>query len=151
MISSLEELASAAEALSRIPELAAKGAADEIRAAIQEEFTAGQDPYGKPWQAVTEATMQSRRVTVADDTPLTDTHGLRDSLNVYVRQDGAGVALEIGIPGHPAAPHQTGWAGRQGSGPARPILPYAELPATWELAIEDATTAAIEELIGGAL
>lgn len=151
MIASLDELAVAAEGLARIPELAAKGAADGIRAAIQAEFDAGQDPYGRSWVAVTETTMALRKVTTSDETPLTDTHGLRDSLNVYVRQDGPGVAIEIGEPDHPAAPHQRGWSGPQNTGPARPILPYAGLPDTWERAIEEAVAASIDELIGGAL
>jgi hypothetical protein len=42
---------------------------------------------------------------------------------------GAGVAITID---HPALPHQTGWSGPVGDGPARPILPQgSKLPEAW--------------------
>jgi hypothetical protein len=53
---------------------------------------------------------------------------MRDSLRVKPLA-GAGIGVTID---HPAGPHQTGWEGRQGSGPARPILPArGELPDAW--------------------
>jgi phage gpG-like protein len=150
MTSSLDSLIAVAERLALVPALAAKRAADAIRELVGEEFDEGRDPYGTAWKPIEDVTLERRQVS-RDPTPLTDTTGLRESLNVYARADGHGVALEIGRPGHPAAPHQDGWAGSSGTGPARPILPGRGMPDSWEAAIEEAVTEAIEEEVGRAV
>ena len=103
MIASLESLASAADRRAQVPALASQRAADSIRALIQEEFDEGRDPYGTAWEPIEDSTL-AHRIDSQDPTPLTDTRGMRDSLNVYARGDGLGVALTIGRPGHPARP-----------------------------------------------
>ena len=150
MIASLESLASAADRLAQVTALAAKGAADSIRALIQEEFDEGKDPYGTAWEPIEDSTL-AHRIESQDPTPLTDTRDMRDSLNVYARGDGHGVALTIGRPGHPAAPHQDGWKGPQGEGPARPILPGDGLPDSWDEAIDRAVTDAVDAELEGLL
>jgi hypothetical protein len=141
---SLERLEGAAASLARVPALASLEVAKGIQELIGEEFSSGTDPYGTAWEPLADATLAKGR----HEPPLTDTGGLHDSLNVYARR-GGGVALSIGRPGHPAAPHQTGWSGKRGTGPARPILPErAEIPATWEFTIEEAVKVAVEAQLG---
>lgn len=92
---------------------------------MQAEFDDGVDPYGDPWEPLADATTDRGRTPP----PLTDTGAMRGSLSVRPMR-GAGVQITID---HPAAPHQTGWSGPQGSGPARPILPArGELPIAWQ-------------------
>lgn len=150
-IASLERLAHAAERLAQVPALAAKRVADGIYELIADQFDSGTDPYGTTWEPLAEATLAKGR----HDPPLTDTSGLRDSLNVYARASGGelsgGVAISIGRPDHPAAPHQEGWTGSQGDGPARPILPdRAEIPATWSELIETSVSEAVDHEFEGA-
>ncbi len=145
---SLERLSQAAARLAQVPALAAKAVADGLYELLQDQFDAGTDPYGTAWEPLAESTLATGR----HEPPLTDTRGLRESLTVYARARGGelsgGVALSIGRPGHPAAPHQTGWQGSQGDGPARPILPErAEIPATWRELIEEATDEAIGRVL----
>jgi hypothetical protein len=139
-ISAMGQLADRARDLARVPALASLEVAKEIAGLIEDEFASGTDPYGHAWQELAESTRARGR----HDPPLTDTHAMRDSVNVYARSDGRGVALTID---HPAAPHQTGWDGPQGSGPARPVLPAHGMPATWAEAIKVATDRAIDEVL----
>jgi hypothetical protein len=91
---------------------------------MQEEFDRGVDPYGNPWEELAESTVERGRHAP----PLTDTGKMRDSLSVLPMAH-AGVAITID---HPALPHQTGWSGPVGDGPARPILPQgSKLPEAW--------------------
>jgi hypothetical protein len=143
-IASLDSLVAAAERLAKVPALAAQRAADAIRELVGEEFDEGRDPYGTAWAPLADATLAKGRT----EPPLTESGAMRASLNVYARGDGGGVALTID---HPAAPHQDGWAGTQGRGPARPILPGHGLPDSWDAAIEQAVTEVIEEEVGRAV
>jgi hypothetical protein len=130
-ISQMGHLADRIADLAEVPSRAAKRVSLELVALLQEEFDEGHDPYGTAWKPLVEATLAKRSQTSLP--PLTDTAKMRASLRVRPMR-GAGVAITID---HPAAPHQTGWAGPQGSGPARPILPArSELPADWIDAIE---------------
>lgn len=145
-MNSLAQLAEAAEALARVPALAAQRVADNLHDLIEDEFTDGRDPYGVDWAELAESTQDRGRF----HPPLTDTGALRSTLNVYATGRGAGVSLAIG-GAHPALPHQEGWSGPRSSGPARPIFPGHGLPDTWEAAIEEAVTDAIDDEIGSAL
>jgi hypothetical protein len=117
--------------LAEIPSRIAGRVSEEIAGLIQDEFDAGEDPYGTAWKPLAEATLDKGRTPP----PLTDTRAMRDSVQVRPMV-GAGIQITIG---HPSAPHQTGWSGPQGSGPARPILPErAEMPPGWDQAIEEA-------------
>ncbi len=119
--------------LAEVPSQVAKDASTKIAAAIEQEFVAGQDPYGKSWAALKPATLRKGRRAP----PLSDTHAMRDSVKV-APMPGAGISITID---EPANIHQGGskWMA------ARPILPSAGFPATWSAAIRDATQARIRE------
>lgn len=123
--------------LAAVPARAARKVADGIYVLVEDEFEEGQDPYGHEWRELTEATLAKR----SQDTepPLTDYGNMRDSLSVKPMR-GAGVSITID---HPAAPHQTGWHGSQGSGPARPIFPSLRMPTAWREVID----AAVDESV----
>ena len=116
--------------LANVPSRVASRAAVEIQSLMDEQFNEGRDPYGTAWEPLAESTTDRGRTPP----PLTDTRAMRDSLLVRPM---AAAGLQITID-HPAAPHQTGWEGKQGKGPARPILPArSELPSEWQGVIED--------------
>ena len=147
-MNSLAQLADAAEALARVPALAAQRVADNLHDLIEDEFTEGRDPYGVDWAELAESTQDRGRF----HPPLTDTGAMRSTLNVYATGSGAGLAGGVSLAiAHPALPHQEGWSGPRSSGPARPIFPEHGLPETWEVAIEEAVTDAIDDEIGSAL
>lgn len=140
-ISQMSRLQDRIADLANVPSRVAREVSDEIGELMQAEFDAGTDPYGSPWQELAEATVERGRTPP----PLTDTRAMRVSLQVRP-MSGAGIAITID---HPAAPHQTGWSGTQGEGPARPILPdRGDLPETWQIAIEEATSKTIRRMIG---
>jgi hypothetical protein len=129
-ISRMGHLADRVADLAEVPSRASKAIADDLSGLIQDEFDAGTDPYGTPWKPLAEATLDKGRTPP----PLTDTRAMRKSAVVRPMRP-AGVAMTID---HPGAPHQTGWSGPQGSGPARPILPERrELPPEWQDVIAD--------------
>jgi hypothetical protein len=131
-ISKMGKLADRIADLASVPSRVSAVVAPQIEALIQDEFDAGTDPYGAPWKPLAPATIATGRTPP----PLTHTRAMRDSARVRPMR-GAGVGVTINNP--PAAPHQTGWSGPQGSGPARPILPErSELPEGWQDVIEDA-------------
>lgn len=123
--------------LATVPSRTARGVSDRLEELVQEEFDRGTDPYEEAWTPLAPATLARGRSAP----PLTDTSAMRDSLRVFPLA-GAGVGVTID---HPAGPHQTGWSGPQGSGPARPILPArGELPDGWIEAIEAEATRAFK-------
>ena len=129
-ISRMGHLADRVADLAEVPSRASAAIAGDLEGLIQDEFDAGTDPYGQPWKALAPATVARGRTAP----PLTDTGAMRASAHVRPMRP-AGVALSID---HPAAPHQTGWSGPQGTGPARPILPArSELPPDWQDVIAD--------------
>jgi len=138
-LAKLGRIGSELDSLADVPRVAGELACERIGALIQIEFDAGVDSYGTPWQPLAEATLKRGRHAP----PLTDTRQLRDSLLVYPLPAGPGVRVTIGTAEHPAGPHQDGWSGPQGSGPARPMLPTGEMPIAWASAIEDATVDAV--------
>jgi hypothetical protein len=125
--------------LAGVPSRVSGRIAGEIAELIEEEFAVGTDPYGRAWAPLAQATIDKGR----EPPPLTETGTMRQSVNVRPMR-GAGVAITID---HPAAPHQTGWSGPRGEGPARPVLPdRQELPATYRAAIETAIDEEIREV-----
>lgn len=129
-ISKMGALADRLADLAAVPSRVSAAVSADLAALVQDEFDAGRDPYGDPWAPLAEATLDRGRTPP----PLTDTRRLRDGIRVRPARP-AGVRLSVEAPY--AAPHQTGWSGRQGSGPARPILPArAELPEEWAEAID---------------
>lgn len=119
--------------LAEVPSRAAARIASELEDLIQGEFDGGEDPYGQGWESLAKATLDKGRTPP----PLTDTRAMRNSLAVRPMQR-AGVSITIA---HPAAPHQTGWEGTQGSGPSRPILPMRDMPPAWQTVIDEAIEA----------
>lgn len=118
--------------LASVPARASAEASESIAALIEEEFDAGTDPYGRPWQDLAESTLKSR--PWRGPPPLTDTGVMSGGVRVApLPRAGVGTTIP-----HPGAPHQTGWSGSQGQGPARPILPTGTMPRTWRRAIEAA-------------
>lgn len=135
------QLASNLGKLGTVPSRAARAVADGIAGLIESEFEEGRDPYGREWRALTEATLAHRSQTT--EPPLTDHGDMRRSVRVRPRA-GAGVGITID---HPAMPHQTGWNGTQGTGPARPILPGMKMPRAWREMIDEAVDAAVRETV----
>jgi hypothetical protein len=127
-ISRMGQLAQRLNDLARVPSRAVAKVSREIGRLIQEEFDVGADPYGTAWKPLAAATVDKGRTPP----PLTDTRAMRNSVRVKPLS-GAGVGVTVS---HPAAPHQTGWHGKQGDGPARPILPSGVMPAKWNEAIK---------------
>lgn len=124
-ISQIGQLADRMADLANVPSRVAARVSQKLAENIQDEFAAGTDPYGEPWQPLAPATVARGRGAP----PLTDTGDMLDSLRV-APLPGAGVSITIA---HPAAPHQTGWSGDKSIGPARPILPAGEsFPELWE-------------------
>ncbi len=137
-IDKLGRIGSAIASLSEVPTIAAELVSDRIAALVQLEFDAGVDPYGEAWAPLAPATVARGRHAP----PLTDSGEMRASLLVY--PSFGTVRASIGTSQSPAGPHQDGWSGPQGSGPARPILPSAgDMPDSWAMAIEDATIDAV--------
>ena len=131
-ISQMGRLADRIADLAEVPSRASKAVSFEIEGFLQDEFDAGRDPYGSAWVPLSEATLAKGRTPP----PLTDTGALRDGLRVRPLP-GSGIAITSDELY--AAPHQTGWSGAQGDGPARPILPaLSELPEAWTEAIDEA-------------
>lgn len=131
-ISRIGQLAERIADLARVPSRAAPVVAKRIGDLIEDEFSAEADPYGNAWLPHAESTVQrwGRH-------PILHLSGdMHRSVDVRPMA-GAGVSVTID---HPAAPHQTGWDGPQGSGPARPILPAGTMPARWREAIGAAVT-----------
>ena len=141
-ISKMGDLAQHIATLASVPSRASKRVAEAIEQLILDEFDAGADPYGNAWAPLEEVTLQKRSQT--SEPPLTDYGTMRRSLIVRP-MSGAGISITID---HPAAPHQTGWSGPRGSGPARPILPSKGMPLAWQEAIETATDEEIRKSVG---
>ncbi len=125
----LERMQERLAELATVPSRTAVAVSSRLDELVQEEFDRGTDPYEEAWAPLSPVTLAKGRTPP----PLTDSSAMRDSLRVFPLA-GAGVGVTID---HPAGPHQTGWTGPQGSGPARPILPArGELPDGWIEAME---------------
>lgn len=132
-ISGMGRLADRLADLARVPSRAAARVSKEIEGLIVSEFAEGEDPYGTAWKPLAKSTLERGRTPP----PLTDTRDMLKSLRVApLPRAGVGITID-----HPAAPHQTGWHGERGNGPARPILPArSELPEEWVDAIDAAVS-----------
>lgn len=115
--------------LASVPSQAAPRVAKAIDGLIQDEFGSASDPYGTPWKEHAPATVERWGAHPI----LQLTQAMRSETSVQPMQ-GAGVSITFGVPY--VAPHQTGWSGPQGSGPARPILPSRGMPQSWKDAID---------------
>jgi hypothetical protein len=117
-----------------LPARALRRVADLLAMDLDHEFELGRDPYGDPWAPLSDVTLASGRTPP----PLTDTRNMRDSVKVRPKSP-SDILITID---HPAMPHQTGWNGKSGKGPARPMVPNRdEVPANWAHSIESAVEA----------
>ena len=133
-ISRMGQLAQRVADLGSVPSRAAGRIARELEGLLEEEFEAGADPYGNAWKPLTDETLAKRSQT--SEPPLTDFGAMRASVKVAPMAH-KGVSITID---HPAAPHQTGWTGPQGSGPKRAILPDRAMPERWAEVIDVAVS-----------
>jgi hypothetical protein len=126
----LDRMAAALGELARVPSRTARAVSDRLEGLIQEEFDAGHDPDEEPWAPLSPVTEARGRSMPPG---LDDSGTMRGS--VVVRPlAGAGVGITVD---HPAGVHQTGWEGKSGTGPARPVLPArGELPERWVEVVE---------------
>ena len=127
-LSRMGQLADRLSELAAVPSAIARRVSATIDGLLEQEFAAGDDPYGDPWAPLAESTVERGRSAP----PLTDSGAMRASAHARpLAHAGVGITID-----HPAAPHQTGWSGPRGAGPARPILPArGELPESWDDAI----------------
>jgi hypothetical protein len=123
--------------LAKVPSQVAADASVSIAAEIEAQFDAGLDPYGQPWVGLSEATLGKGRFPP----PLTDSGAMRGTVTVRP-MPGAGISVTVDDP---AVHHQYGTRDM----PARPILPNAGMPDTWQRAIAEATEAALDRAAGG--
>jgi hypothetical protein len=121
--------------LAKVPSQIVSGGADGIARAIQEEFDAGSDPFGRPWSELEQATLDKGRFPP----PLTDTHAMRDGIEVKPMA-GAGISVTIPDPG---VHHQYGTRYMV----ARPIFPD-HMPDTWARALADSADEAFARAKG---
>lgn len=136
-ISKMGQLARNVGKLASVPARASARVAKDIAALIAEEFQHQADPYGNAWKAHAPATVERW-----GEHPILDLSGeMRRSVDVRP-MSGAGVSVTID---HPSEDHQTGWSGRQGKGPARPILPSGPMPGRWREAINAALNSLVKE------
>ena len=150
----LGHLVQAIDHLQRVPERVAPAVAQGVHELIAGEFATGTDPYGDPWEPLSEAYLARR--PDRGHPPLTDTGEMRDSVMVTTYPNGASsVAIDVRIAdcrpfGGVPAPHQDGWTGAFGSGPARPMVPDHGLPGSWDAMFREVIRAQIISDMKGA-
>ena len=144
-VDAFDGLIATAKRLRQVPAQASRAVAVGLHELIEDEFDAGTDPYGTAWEPLAPATVARGRHAP----PLTDYGAMRESLNTFALVKGGELSGGVGITiDQPASPHQTGWSGPQGEGPARPILPdRGRLPATWDELIATSVSDAIKETL----
>jgi hypothetical protein len=136
----LGQLALNVEKLARVPAQVSKSASVGIRAALQEQFSAGTDPYGHPWKPLKPSTIKAGR----HSPPLTNTRKMRDHDLEVKPLPGAGISVTFS-PDAPAIFHQKGTPTMA----ARPILPTNVMPAPWNRALSGSSSAAVKRALGG--
>lgn len=92
----LQRLNGTLRALADVPARASASAAARIATLIDESFSAGLDPYGRPWAPLMASTLARRPWRGAP--PLTDTGALRASVRV-VPLPSAGISITMAAPG----------------------------------------------------
>lgn len=123
----LTDLVDTIESLARIPSVASKEVADEIRVLLEEQFSRGEDPYGNRWKPLASG----------ERSHLYKTGDLLNSIEVKPMA-GAGVQVTIGAAY--GIFHQVGTRFM----PKRAILPDGPaLPEAWQEAIARALDNAV--------
>lgn len=137
-LSELRQLEDNLHRLSGVPSRVASDGAERIDALIEDQFDAGTDPYGVAWEALAESTLDKGRFPP----PLTDTTALRSTRDVSPM---AGAGISITFDEGYAGFHQGGTRNM----PERMILPNDAFPPTWEAALEEASSDAFADAMGG--
>ena len=125
--------------LAAVPDRALGRIGFNLRAELEHEFAEGVDPYDRPWEPLAPSTEARGRHAP----PLTDTGLMRGT--VETEQVERGVMLSIP---HPALPHQDGWSGPQGRGPARPLVPTEGPSDRWHDAVAEAVSVEMAAAMG---
>lgn len=134
------ELADRLGELASIPSRASARAAENINAALEEQFENGTDPYGQSWAPLAERTLLKH-----GEPALTETGDMRDGTFAKPSR-GAGVELTVPFPG---GIHQTGAKRGNWIMPARKILPEGgALPDAWREGIDEALDEAFAKGMG---
>lgn len=153
-----QRLAETVRKLATVPARAAELASERIKGEIDRALDAGEDPYGRPFAALSPVTLDLHPHRGAP--PLTDTGAMRDAIEVRP-MGGAGIEIVIGDDGHgrpvPVATyHQTGtrrvrgWVYSDVGMPQRQIMPQSGgLPQTWRTALAEAASEAFGEVRRG--
>jgi hypothetical protein len=137
--SGMGQLARNLERLAHVPSQASASAAERISGLLQDEFDAGNDPYGRAWAPLRPSTLRAGRTPP----PLTNTRAMRDGLTV-APLSGGGIGVSFASP-TPAVFHQKGTSRMV----ARKILPEGTMPKTWNAAIVAASSEAVARAMGG--
>ena len=128
----MQHLAANLRRLTMVASRASTTGARKIQSLLRKQYRTGQDPYGNAWAALRPWTLRTH-----GPPPLTDT-GAAKAGTVAKAMRGSGIAITIDAPY--MAFHMTGYLNaRTGTHvPARPVLPTAALPASWQQALKDA-------------
>lgn len=136
---STREFSRALRSLVDVPSQIARPLADGIAKFIDEGFSAGTDPYGRPWAPLKPRTLAKGR----HPPPLTETGAMRNSARVKPVQ-GGGVSLVFGDS--KAGLHQRGDPPRMA---AREVSPSGFLPARWRALWQSLLTEATRRRLSG--
>jgi hypothetical protein len=123
--------------LGEVPSRAATDASERIAELIEEEFAGQSDPYGDAWATHQQATIDRW----GSHDILTLTGDMRSGVTV---QPMAGAGISVTFDQDYAVFHHTGTRNMV----PRPVLPLETMPATWAAALEEATSAAFDEVMG---
>lgn len=106
--------------LVKVPAQIAPAVAKRIKKDIEKYFSAGTDPYGKPWAPLRPATIKKGR----HPPPLTDTRAGRRGITVTPMK-GAGIQIKSDTP------YMVYHMREAGNRAARKFLPEGVVPAAW--------------------
>lgn len=130
-IDSLEYTIRVVDKLGGLPRRLAVAAAPRITALQRAQFTAGTDPYGRPWKLLAKATIRRGR----RNPPLTDgTKALRDGTKTTALS-GSRIGLRHRVEAGYGVHHQHG--APRSNLPKREILPTKGLPETWRKVLDE--------------
>lgn len=128
-IPGLQGFGIALKRLGSIPSKIAKEASARVSELIDDQFETETDPYGKPWETLSAATVRRKH---GDTRILQRSEDLRKKIKVKPMR-AAGIAVTFDPPY--ASYHQTGTRYM----PARKLFPEGAFPAKWNAALNDLT------------
>ncbi|MEQ8511226.1 MAG: phage virion morphogenesis protein [Algiphilus sp.] len=134
-----------------------QAAAEDARAHVDMNFSAGQNPYGQPWEPLSPVTIANRRR--GSSVPLRDTGRLANSIEVVASLDSILVGTNVEYAGTHQWGAQQGQYGRTrrngpipwGDVPARKFLPDEGLPPELEAEVNDTVRSFLDEAMRSAV